>query len=286
MTPFLWQAAGLGGFVILFVLAERALQSRSPRQGAERQARATILAAALGGLVGAPAWWQNLPQAFPWPLPGLAAEYLAVAGLAFALGFAMILWTGTIAALRLGAWMLLVCLAPLSVAIYGWHLARFDLSAPVTWAFATVVALLILGATNALLRLNSNERGLSGPIDTAIGTVAGLWGLVLFAWPEGPLTQIWPWPGDPLTTRLIAASFLSVASAGWLSEGRAERRIALWIAAFHGAGIAAATGWTLATIGTGPILYLIVWAGIALAALWGLVTDRAGGPATGSTPRG
>lgn len=286
MTPFLWQVAGFGGFLVLFLALDRALQVRSPRQGAERQTRAVILAAALGGLIAAPAWWQAAPHAFPWALPLLAGRYLAVAGVSFALGFVMILWTGTKPALRLGCWMLLVYLAPLGVAIWGWHLDRFDLGQPVTWIFFALVVILSLGAANGLLRLPFNERGMSGPIDTAIGAVAGLWGVALFAWPAGPVAWLWPWPEDPLTTRLIAAMFLTVAIAGWASEGRVERRIALWVALAYGMGIAATSALVLVQGDAGPILYLLGWGGLALFATWGLITDRAAGSASGTSPRG
>lgn len=286
MTPSLVQVIGFGSFLVLTFLVDRFLQTRSPRQGAERQTRSLVLAAALGGLIGAPAWWNNLPEAFAWSLPPLAAHYLGVAGVSFAVTFALILLNGTRPALRLGCWMLLVYLAPLAVVIWGFHLDRFDFAQLVTWGFFAIVAVLILGAANGLLRLPTNERGLSGPVDTAIGVATGIWGLVLFVWPAGPLPLIWPWAGDPLTSRLIGAMFLTVAVACWVAEGRAERRIALWLAVCYGAGIAGATGLALVQTGKGPILYLIVWAALALAAAWGLFTDRAAGRASGASPRG
>jgi hypothetical protein len=275
MTPFQWQVIGLLGLLAALILGEWALQSRRPAAGAERQTRAVILAAALGGLIGAPAWWQDLPYAFSWDLPPMAARFLAVAAISFAVGFAMILRQGSIGALRLGCGMLAVYLVPLTGAILLRHLDRFDLGAPVTWVFFALVAVLSLGALNGLFRLPLNERGLSGGIDTGIALVAGLWGLALFFWPDGPQPLIWPWPRDPLTTRLIAAMFLTIATAGWLSEGRAERRIALWVAMIYGLGIAATIYASRITGAGGPPAYLVVWGAIGLVAFFGLVTDRA-----------
>lgn len=285
MTPYLWQVTGLGCLLILWILGDQALQSRSPRQGVQRLARAALLGAGLAGLIGAPAWITGAAHAFPWDLPPLAARILAAAGLAYALGFALMLWAGTAGALRLGAWMLLIALLPLVLAIWGWHLDRIDLSDPLTLALAALAILLILAAALALLRLPYNQRGLPGRADTAIALVAGLWGLLLFAWPAGPLVLLWPWPDDPLTTRLIAALLLALAAACALAEGRDERRIALWTALAQGAGTAAAAAPSLPAAPAFPLAAL--GTAIALTAAWGLLTDRrAGGPAAPANPRG
>lgn len=284
MSSVLWQVLGFGLFLILAWVGETALQRVSPRRGAERQARGLMLATGLGGLIGAWPWAMAVPHAFAWSLPAGAAHLLGLAGISFALIMALILWTGTVSALRFGCWLILIYLAPLAVAIFARHLDRFDFGAPVTWVFVAIVLILSLTAALSLLRLPFNQRGLPGREGTVIGLLALALGGVLFAWPEGPWTFLWPWPGDPLTTRLIASMALSVGVGGILAAGPAERRLALTLALVYGLGVVAVVALAFAIQGSGPVLYALVWAAIAALAIRGLLSGRAAGPGSAPIP--
>lgn len=270
------------GLVILVLgigLGEVLLQRRMPMSGAARQGRLLALMAGVGGLVGATAWVQNLPFAFAWALPPMAARFLAVAAVAFGLVALRAAWIGSVGHLRLVAMMLLVYLAPLAGAVVLLHLDRFSPTSPVTYAFFTIVVGMVIAALLAMIRLPFDERGLSAGGLGLVGAVAGLWGMVLFVWPAGPWPLIWPWPQDPLTTRLIAAMFLTIAAACHFAEGREERRTAYILCFVYGSGIALVVSLALLTGKPGPWAYLIVWSLVALVAGQGLLRERAVSPA-------
>jgi hypothetical protein len=278
MSPLLMQILGLVLLVLGLWGAERWLQHRRPMARATRQARALALTAAVGGLVGAPAWWQNLDYAFSWPLPPLAARFLACAALAFAVVSFRSAVIGTVGHLRLIAAMLVAYLGPLTLAVLALHLDRFDFAAPITYGFFGIVGAMLITALLMLWRLPADPRGVSGDLLGLIGLVTGLWGLALFLWPAGPWPLIWPWAADPLTTRLIGAMFLTVATACLMAEGRAERRTAYLLCLIYGAGIALATTLALVAGKPAPLAYLIVWALIAGAGAWGLIRADASAP--------
>lgn len=285
MTPFLWQAFGVVLLLAGLFLGDLLLQRREALTGAARQTRTLVLMASLGGLIGGPAWWQNLPWAFAWDLPPLAARYLAVAALCFAFIGLRALASGAVTQMRVVSAMIAVYLGPLTVAIVLFHLDRFNFAAPVTYAFFAIVAVMLAGALLEMIRLPMNERGLSGALLWEVGVPVGLWGLALFAWPAGPVALIWPWPQDPLSSRLIAAMFLTVATACLMAEGPAERRLALWLCLTYGAGIVGVSAWALWTAGTAPLLYLIGWALVAITAAAGLISGDGSGRAPSASPR-
>ena len=277
------QVFGIAFLVLLVALGERWMQRRLVMTGALRQARLLALVAGFGGLIGATAWGQNLPYAFAWALPLVAARFLAVAAVAFGTVALRAAWIGAAGHLRLVAVMLLAYLGPLAVAVIMLHLDRFNPAFPVTYVFFAIAVGMVGAALLILIRLPYDERGLSSGQLGWIGNLAGLWGLVLFLWPAGPWPPLWPWPQDPLTTRLIAAMFLTVAATCHFAEGRAERRTAYILCVIYGFGIAVVV--TLALLAAKPAspAYLIFWALVVLAALRGMVSERAVSPARAQT---
>ncbi|MEO8244975.1 MAG: hypothetical protein ABI832_22040 [bacterium] len=271
-------ASQIVGLVMLLVgigLADRLLQRSNRMTGAQRQARLLALMTGVGGLVGAVAWWQNVPFAFAWTLPQVAARFLAVAGVAFGIAALRAAWIGSTGHLRLIASMLAVYLGPLAIAALTLHLDRFDPNAPITYAFFAIVAVMLVAAIATLLRLPANERGMSSGALTVIGATAGLWGVVLFLWPNGPIHTLWPWPDDPLTTRLIASMFLTVATACLLAEGRAERETAQILCTLYSTGIVGATILAAATGKPGSSAYLVYWTLVGITAIRSWINRRA-----------
>lgn len=279
------QGFGLSLLLVGLTLTERWLQRRALLTGPLRQARLLALMTGFGGLIGATAWWQNLPYAFSWPLPHLAARFLAVAGVAFGTAALRAAAISTQGHLRLIAALLAIYLGPLTLAILALHLDRFDPTAPVTYAFFAIVGLMLGLALMTLFRLAHDERGLTSGLLGLIAVLSGLWGAMLFFWPDGPLPLIWPWPQDPLTSRLIAAMFLTVAAAGFLAEGPAERRTARLLILIYGLGIVAASGAALWAGKPVSTAYPIFWGLAAALALYSQITSRAAWPKPGTSPR-
>lgn len=275
MGATFWQSAGLALLLAGIVLGEALLQRYHPLGGAARRARLVALVATLGGAIGAPAWWQNMPYAFSWTLPPVAARFLAVAAVSFVVVGLRVLVQPGLGHLRLMAVMLAVYLGPLTAAILLLHLDRFDFAAPVVWAFFAIVVLLLTGAVAALVQLPAAPAQPLRLPSLVLGTATGLWGLVLFLWPAGPLPLLWPWAGDPLTSRLIASMFLTVAAASLTARRDPERRSALWLALLYGGGIAVTSAMALAAGKPASPAYLLFWAiAAALAATTLLAAAR------------
>lgn len=285
-----WQVLGMA-LLIGTLWGGYALWRRGPGRAApvaERWVALLLAATGAGGFWGAMAWWSNYPGAFSWPLPGLGARMLAAAGGSFALTCLLILWRPFPAHLRLGAAMLWVYLAPLTLAILTLHLTRFDFARPVTAVFFAIVVLLLTGSSLALLRLPAEAaqppgRGDAAPL-AAIAAIAGGWALLLFLWPDGPVPLIWPWPGDALTTRLIASMFLSVATGALLALRDGRRAVtAHAMALAYGIGVIAAgfahvmtaqpgeRGYTQISL---PLSYMVVWGTLGLIATLALIRRR------------
>ena len=278
------QVIGLALLVLGMGLGEGILQRRMPMTGALQQARMLALLAGVGGLVGAAAWGQNLPYAFAWALPPMAARFLAVAAVAFGLVALRAAWIGTVGHLRMVAVMLLVYLGPFAGAVLFLHLDRFDPTSPVAYAFFGVVVCMVIAALLTMIRVPYDERGLSSGMLGLVGSLAGLWGLVLFLWPSGPWPIMWPWPQDPLTTRLIAAMFLTIAAACHIAEGRQERRTAYILCFIYGIGIALVEALALWLGKPGSWAYLLFWTFVAVEAVRGLVSERAASPTHAANP--
>lgn len=274
MAPFLWQTTGLTLLVLAVLALELALHRRTPLARSARLARLIVLITGVGGAVGAPAWWQDLPWAFSWDLPPLASRYLAVAALAFSLASARALIWPTAAHQRQVFWLILVYLGPLTGAILTLHLDRVDLATPAVRVFFVIVITLLVGSAMALILNNTRPPRLPlRAAESGIALVAGLWGLALFAWPDGPSPLIWPWAADALTSRLIASMFLTVSAAFVCAADTPSRRSALWIAAVYGVGVAGCTGIALALGRPAPMLYLLGWGLIGAVALWRITAD-------------
>ncbi|WP_435259533.1 hypothetical protein ACSBLW_07145 [Thioclava sp. FR2] len=287
-----WQALGMGlltGSILWGFSLWRQRLDHIPDH-AEGLAALTLVATCAGGFWGAFAWAPNYPYAFSWALPGLAAKMLAAAGWSFALAAFLALRKPFATHLRMVVAMLWVYLAPLTLAILTQHLARLDFGRAVTWAFFAIVLALLLASSVTLWHLRNFKEMDGRPAPAlrlcllGIAGVSGAWALALFLWPNGPLPLIWPWQGDPLTTRLIASMFLSVATGAWIARAsRSLAQTALWVTLAYGLGVVIAV---LAHALTGqatergyaggafPVSYMVVWGGLGLCAALALLASR------------
>lgn len=193
------------------------------KHGVQSQAMLAMIAiVCLGGFWGAFFWWFPQTGIFGWKLPLLASRMLSGAGWAFALVAFTALRTPRAATVRFALVWLAVYLWPLAIAAPALHLDRFDFSQVIVYAFFIVVIGLSVGATWFLVRQpwpladNSDQ---AKPVDGATAAWFGLvaivmaaWSLALFVTDQGPSPAVWIWPGDALTTRLIAAMLLTIAA--------------------------------------------------------------------------
>ena len=212
-----------------------------------------VLLTLMGGLIGSPFWWLDEPLSFSWDLPPLASRMLAAAGWAFALAAFLALRRPTRERLRLIMLMLFVYLAPLAAAILLFHLDRFDWAAPITYGFFIIVLIMIAGATWQLVRPVGVVASRAATLTPgtrfwlwAVAIVAGLWGLALAPTDSGFSPLIWVWPGDLLSSRLIAVMLFTL-SAGALYSLRAPDTVGITLAAWavYGFGVVLANGWNL-----------------------------------------
>jgi hypothetical protein len=110
----------------------------------QRGALLLLTATLVGGFIGSPFWWADDPRTFAWNVPPLAGRMLSAAGWSFVVLCLAALNHPTPGRTRLTFAMLAVYVAPLTVAILIWHGDRFDLNAPITYAFFIVVSVLVL----------------------------------------------------------------------------------------------------------------------------------------------
>lgn len=229
-----------------------------------------IILTMMGGFVGALAWWFDAPASFSWDLPSLASRMLAAAGWSFAVGCWLALERPTLARLRLLIWMLIVYLVPLTIAILFFHLGRFDWQAPITYAFFVIVLFMIGAAVWQLFNPTgviaaANDLPPVGPLrmwllGTAVVTI--LWGLALFLTDAGPSALIWVWPGDLLTSRLIAVMLWTIATAAIYSlKSKEVVPVTLAVTVVYGVGVVAANLWNPAAV---KPLYVGVFALLAI----------------------
>lgn len=229
-----------------------------PRQHKVSKAAVCLLAllvlTLMGGFIGAPIWWIDAEQSFSWDLPPLASRMLAMASWTFALIFFLILNRPTNRRVRLALIWLNVYLWPLALAIVCCHLDRFDFGKAITYGFFVIA--IGMGASGLWFLWRQPEIETEMPIIQPapakllqawlliVAVVTGLWGLALFLTDDGPSKLIWVWPGDLLTSRLIAVMLWTIA-AGAIYAMRDHDTASLMLTAIviYGFGVALATGW-------------------------------------------
>lgn len=210
----------------------------------------------VGGLVGSTGWWIDDPRSFSWDLPPLASRMLASAGWAFGVATIAALRRPVSRRMRLVMLMLTVYLAPLLVAIPLLHLDRFDPAAPITYGFFAIVLSMTVAALWYLFQqpvIVPDEPADSLPPTPLVGAWLGLvaavtaiWGTALFITDNGPSALIWAWPGDSLTTRLIAVMLLTIAVGAVYALRHADiSRVMLGVIAVYGFGVTLANLWNI-----------------------------------------
>jgi len=251
------------------------------------QAKAMLMLIILtlaGGFIGPFSWWADLPNGFAWDLPPLAGRMLATAGWCFAFVAYLCLSRPTRRRVQLALLMLAVYLAPLAIALVLFHLDRLNFAAPITYPFFAVVTLLSGGSIWFLIRqpatLPDDPADLapsSGFMRVWLGVVAvltGAWSLALAVTDNGPSPLIWVWPGDLLTSRLIAAMLITIATAAVFSLRRADTaRITSGMTLIYGLGLAIASVWNAFAGKPIPITYLVAFGLIVLGSLAALLMD-------------
>jgi len=214
-----------------------------------------IVLTLMGGFLGSPFWWLDVPQSFSWDLPPLAARMLASAGWSFAVACFLALERPTVRRLRLALLLLVVYLAPLVAVIFMFHLDRFDWTAPITYAFFAIAGGMALAALGYMFRtplVIADEARDSAPAPlgvrawvTAVAVSMGLWGLALFITDRGPSGLVWVWPGDLLTSRLIGVMLLAIAAGAAFSARYADTaRLLSSVTLTYGLFVALANLWS------------------------------------------
>jgi hypothetical protein len=290
MTSLVPQIAGL-----LLLLAGIWLCYRRwirPRAQLGAQARGLLgltILALMGGAVGSPVWWADAPWAFAWDLPPLAGRMLAAAGWTFVVIAFLALERPTARRLGLVVLLLAVYLAPLVAAILLFHRDRFDFAAPVTYAFFVIAAGMSVATLWYLLRPPEGfaQAAPAPPTPLVRGWLVllalatGLWGLALFAADSGPAPQIWVWPGDLLTSRLIAVMLLALAAGAiYTLRDAGAARLMLAGALTYGLGVVAANLWGLGAGQPVRILYLAAFGLLGVGSAILLAGERRAAPAT------
>lgn len=263
-------AALLGGIGAGYALFVR------PRAGElDLQARGLLLlliVTMMGGLIGSTGWWTDSPQAFSWDLPPLASRMLGAAAVAF-------IWLNLLALrrpswerVRLALLMLVIYLGPLAVAIVLFHLDRFDAGAPITYTFFVLVIGMTLSGLWYLVRqpvIIPRAENSPPPLLTlrwlgGVAALMGVWGVALFVTASGT-SAIWVWPGDLLTSRLIASMLLALA-CGALYSLRSDdlARVMLSALVIYGAGVALANFIQLVEDRPVKLVYVGVFGALAL----------------------
>jgi surface polysaccharide O-acyltransferase-like enzyme len=214
----------LGLFALLGLAAWGYRHWISPRRGVGIQGKGMLLLCVVtlvGGLLGSTGWWIDDPKSFSWDLPPLASRMLACAGWAFGIATLAALRRPVPRRTRLVMLMLAVYLSPLLVSAPLFHLDRFDAAAPITYVFFALVLTMTVAVLWYLFKqpvIVPNEPAdslapteLLGRWLGLVAAVCALWGLALFVTDDGPSALIWVWPGDLLTSRLIAVMLLTIA---------------------------------------------------------------------------
>jgi hypothetical protein len=241
-------------------------------------AKFVIISTTVGGLLGAPFWWLDLPASFAWDLPPVASRMLAAAAFAFGLAGLVVLERPRETLTRLYLALIAVYLVPLAIAVVALHLDRLNFLAPVTYGFFAVVIVLSAGSLMLLSRRAGNVAPVlpRAPVRLWLlvaGSALMVWGIALFAAPATSYPLIFNWAKDPLSSRLIAAMLVTVGAAFLLSRRDAARStLALVFAGAYGVGV---SGACLANAAAGlpvPPLYSSAFVLIAVVSLFLLAT--------------
>jgi hypothetical protein len=212
-----------------------------------------IVLTLMGAFFGQFGWWLDDDDSFAWQLPPLASRMLGAAATSFAVATVVVLERATPRREHLVLVLLAVYLWPLVVAIFAFHLDRFEADDALTYSFF-LIAGTMSAATAALLLLTRSPDGGTGAVETPdpiqrswlllVALVTGLWGLALFVTDDGPWGAIWAWPGDLLTSRLIGVMLLTIAAGSlYAARYRSTATAVLAMTATYGVGLAVASLW-------------------------------------------
>lgn len=287
-----WFAVAVALLIVLLALGFHRWGGRDlGPSGVDAVAKFVLISTAIGGLLGTPFWWLDLPPSFAWDLPPVASRMLAAAAFAFGLAGILVLERPSEPRTRLYLMLIVIYLLPLAIAVVLLHLDRFDFAAPVTYGFFAVVIVLVVGSLVALARGTGDAAGAARP-DPAVsiwfyvaGILLGLWGIALFLVPTTAFPLIFNWAKDPLTSRLIAAMLFTIAAAFLLSRHDASRaRLSLAFAGSYGVGVVAACLMNAASGLPVPPLYAAGFAAVAIVSLLLLIAaaERARGRGRGA----
>jgi hypothetical protein len=214
-----------------------------------------VILTLVGGFVGAWGWWLDVPASFSWDLPPLASRMLAAASWSFAAACWLVLERPSRPRLHLVTLMIFIYLAPLAVAIFLFHLNRFDWTVPLTYAFFVIVVSMTAVATWYLIHpiniipieADVSVTGITRGWLWTTAVLTAIWGLALFLTDNGGSSLIWVWPGDLLTSRLIAVMLWTVAGTAVYSlRSQDALRVALAVMVAYGIGVVAANVWHMA----------------------------------------
>src|SRR5215210_5957628 len=248
----------LGLFALLEIVAWGYWRWMRPREvGIQGKGMLLLTIVTLvGGLLGSTGWWIDDPRSFSWDLPPLASRMLASAGWAFGFATLATLHRPVPRRTRLVMLMLAVYLTPLLVTAPLFHLDRFDPAAPITYVFFALVLTMTVAALWYLFEQPvivphepPDSLAPTALVGGWLGLVAALtasWGLALFVTDNGPSGLIWVWPGDLLTSRLIAVMLLTIAVGAVCALRYADvSRVMLGVIGVYGFGIMLANLWNI-----------------------------------------
>jgi hypothetical protein len=260
--------AGIGVGYWLWVLPRPSLT------GPTRGVLILILLTLSGGFFGGFFWWPGIPGTFAWKLPPLAGRMLSMAGWAFTALCVMTLRWPSRRRVRLALWVLGVYLVPIAAALLIAHRDRLDWAAPISYAFVLIAGGMAAATVYFIVRQPDIPAVADDPAPSdditrkwlaLVGGISLLWGIALFITDSGPTPYVWAWPGDLLTSRLIAVMLLAIATGCALSmryEGPARAMLVTTLV--YGLGVAAAGLWSLTAAKAIPLGYVAAFGAIGL----------------------
>jgi hypothetical protein len=274
MLDLLWQISG--GILLVGGVVWGYRRWVAPHAALGIQGKGLLMLVVLtfaGGFLGSPFWWLDLAQSFAWDLPPLASRMLAVAGWSFAVVCFIALQRPTRRRIRLVLILTAVYLAPLALAIFLFHLNRFDFTAPITYGFFVIASGMMAATLWYLWRQpptmsddSLDSQPSSAPVKGWLAVVAALtalWGLALFLADSGPSDLIWVWPGDLLTSRLIGVMLLTIAAGSVFSLRFADASwMMLWLSLTYGLGLTLASLWGAPAGGPIKASYAVVFGAV------------------------